>query len=500
MRWSTGLDSVCSPAKVGVQQHRQEDWTPGFAGEREGAESALSDLVCISPVDGREYARRALTPPAEVDRAVERARRAQREWAQVPIEERCKMALRFIATMERLNAQIVPELAWQMGRPVRYGGELGSLRDRVRGMVAIAEEALAPVEPEPGAGTRRYVARVPAGLVLVIAPWNYPFLTAANAIMPALIAGNAVLLKHASQTLLAGERFAEALAKAGLPDGVFANLFLSHEETARLLGSGLVDHATFTGSVEGGRAIERAAAGSFTTLTLELGGKDPAYVREDADLGAAIEGLVDGSFYNSGQSCCGVERIYVHEAVWKPFLDGFVEATQRYRLGDPLDAETSLGPMASAKGAEQVRRQIAEALKAGASVHVERQLFPADTGGSAYLMPQVLTGVDHGMTVMREETFGPVVGIMPVGGDEEAVRLMNDSAYGLTASIWTRDLPAADRLAPLVEAGTVFMNRCDYLDPLLAWTGVKDSGRGASLGRWGFESVTRPRSFHLRTA
>jgi acyl-CoA reductase-like NAD-dependent aldehyde dehydrogenase len=345
----------------------------------------------------------------------------------------------------------------------------------------------------------RHVARVPAGLVLVIAPWNYPFLTAANTIVPALIAGNAVLLKHASQTLLAGERFAEALSIAGLPDGLFHNLFLSHQATAHLLQSGLIDHATFTGSVEGGRAIERAAAGSFTTLTLELGGKDPAYVRDDADLEAAVESLVDGSFFNSGQSCCGIERIYVHEAVWQPFLDGFIEATRRYRLGDPLDPETSLGPMSSARAAGQVRCQVEEAAAAGAQLHIERQLFRADEPGSPYLMPQVLTGVDHRMAVMRDETFGPVVGIMPVGDDGEAVRLMNDSRYGLTASIWTRDMEAARRLAPRVEAGTVFANRCDYLDPHLAWTGIKESGRGASLGRWGYDSVTRPKSFHLRS-
>jgi len=363
-------------------------------------------------------------------------------------------------------------------------------------MIAIAEEALAPDGDAEGG---RFVARVPAGVVLVIAPWNYPFLTAANTIVPALIAGNAVLLKHASQTLLAGERYGEALEMAGVPEGLFHNLFLSHEETARLLGSGLIDHATFTGSVEGGRAIERAAAGSFTTLTLELGGKDPAYVREDADIGHAVENLVDGSFYNSGQSCCGIERIYVHEAVWQPFLDGFVEATHQYRLGDPLDPETSLGPMSSVRAAAQVRRQVREAVDAGAIAHVERQLFPADKQNRAYLMPQVLTGVNHEMAIMREETFGPVVGLMPVTGDDEAVGLMNDSAYGLTASIWTRDMEAARRLAPRIEAGTVFANRCDYLDPALAWTGVKDSGRGASLGRYGFESVTRPRSFHLRT-
>jgi acyl-CoA reductase-like NAD-dependent aldehyde dehydrogenase len=366
-------------------------------------------------------------------------------------------------------------------------------------MAALAEEALAPAIAEMGPERRRYVSRVPAGLVLVIAPWNYPFLTAANTIVPALIAGNAVLLKHASQTLLAGERFDQALRMAGLPDGLFHNLFLSHEQTFRLLQSGLVDHATFTGSVEGGRAIERAAAGSFTSLTLELGGKDPAYVRPDADLPAAVEALVDGAFYNAGQSCCGVERIYVHEAVWAPFLEGFVEGTQNYRLGDPLAPETSLGPLSSAKLAGQVREQVRQAVEAGAQTHVERQLFPADKEGSAYLMPQVLTGVDHSMSIMREETFGPAIGLMPVKSDQEAVRLMNDSHLGLTASLWTSDLGVGERLAAEVEAGTVFVNRCDYLDASLAWTGLKNSGRGASLGRFGYEAVSRPKSFHLRS-
>jgi acyl-CoA reductase-like NAD-dependent aldehyde dehydrogenase len=456
----------------------------------------LEDLVCISPVDGREYARRRLTADRAVDEAIGAARKAQREWAAVPVDERCAVLVRFLGAMEALNPEVVPELAWQMGRPVRYGGELRSLTERVNGMVGLAEEALAPVQ----AGNGRYVTRVPAGLVLVIAPWNYPFLTAANAIVPALIAGNAVLLKHASQTLLAGERFEQALRQAGLPEGLFQNLFLSHEQTTRLLGSGVVDHATFTGSVEGGRAIERAAAGSFTTLTLELGGKDPAYVRADADFTAAIEGIADGAFYNCGQSCCGIERIYVHEALWEPFLEGFVEAVHQYRLGNPLDPETSLGPMSSARLAGQVRAQVREAVERGATTHIEPQLFPADKPGSAYLMPQVLTGVDHGMAIMREETFGPAIGLMPVSGDEEALRLMNDSDLGLTASIWTSDIEVAERLGRGIEAGTIFMNRCDYLDPALAWAGMKNSGRGASLGKYGYESVTRPKSFHLRSS
>lgn len=456
----------------------------------------MNDLICFSPVDGREYARRPLATDAEVERTLADARRAQVEWARTPLDERCATMLRFLAAMEALNPDIVPEIAWQMGRPVRYGGEHRSLAERVLAMVDLAPAALAPFD----AGAGRSVVRMPAGLVLVIAPWNYPFLTAANTIVPALLAGNAVLLKHSAQTPLAGERFAEALRTAGLPEGLFANLFLSHEQAARLLRAGVVDHATFTGSVEGGRVVERAAAGSFTTLTLELGGKDPAYVRDDADVAGAVESLVDGSFYNSGQSCCGVERIYVHETVWQPFLDGFIDAASQYRLGDPLDPEISLGPMAKAAGAASVREQVSQAIEAGATANLLAQLFPADSGEGAYLMPQVLTWVDHSMAVMREETFGPVVGIMKVAGDEEAVRLMNDSAYGLTASIWTSDLEAAERLAAQVEAGTVFANRCDYLDPQLAWTGVKDSGRGASLGRYGFESVTRPKSLHLRSA
>jgi acyl-CoA reductase-like NAD-dependent aldehyde dehydrogenase len=452
------------------------------------------ELVCISPVDGQVYARRPLTPPAEVEKAFGAARAAQREWAQTPLAERCAFVLRFLAAIEGLNGDIVPELAWQMGRPVRYAGELRSLKERVEAMVALAPDALAPEPVAEG----RSVVRTPAGLVLVIAPWNYPFLTAANTIVPGLLAGNAVLLKHSAQTLLAGERFAEAFAAAGLPPGLFTNLFLDHVRTGEILDAGLVDHVHFTGSVEGGRAVQRASAASFATLGLELGGKDPAYVRADADLAAAIESLADGSFYNSGQSCCGVERIYVDARIWDDFLEGLIAAASAYRLGDPLDPQTSLGPMATARGAATVRRQVGEALAAGATAHVPSARFPADRGEGAWLMPQVLTGVDHRMAVMREESFGPVVGVMRVRDDEEALRLMNDSVYGLTASVWTRDPEVAERLALRIEAGTVLANRCDYLDPLLAWTGVKESGRGASLGRHGFDAVTRPKSLHLR--
>ncbi len=408
--------------------------------------------------------------------------------------------LRFLDALKAMNDEIVPELAWSMGRPVRYGGEMRGVEERTRHMAEIAEGALAPIVPPDKPGFRRMIKREPLGIVLVIAPWNYPYMTAINSIVPGLIAGNAVILKHAAQTILIGDRFQTAMNAAGVPDGCSS---ISSSAIRMWLASsppGAVDHANFTGSVSAGREIERAAAGTFTSLGLELGGKDPAYVRADADLDFAVENLVDGAFFNSGQSCCGIERIYVHERLYGAFLDGFVALTGKYVLGDPLASETSLGPMAHTRFADLVREHTAEAIAKGARAHIDADAFPANAPGTPYLAPQVLSGVDHSMRVMMEESFGPVVGIMKVSGDEEALALMNDSPYGLTASIWTRDAEAAEQLAGRIETGTVFMNRCDYLDPALAWTGVKDTGRGASLSQLGYHVLTRPKSYHLRHA
>ncbi len=460
----------------------------------------MTDQICISPVDGRELARRPTESAAAMEAILADARRAQLEWAEVPIAERGRKMLVFLDALLGLNQQIIPELALQMGRPVRFGGEMRGVEERVKHCVATAEASLAPIVPEPKPGFRRMIKRTPLGLVFVIAPWNYPFLTAVNTIVPALIAGNAVLLKHAAQTILVGERFQEAMDKADLPKGLFRNVVLDHEQAGALIAAGAFDHINFTGSVAGGRAVERAAAGTFTSLGLELGGKDPAYVRADADLDFAIENIVDGAFYNSGQCCCGVERIYVHESLYDRFVAGAVELTSRYVLGNPLDDATTLGPMSAARFAETVRSQTREALQKGAKAHLDPKAFPADREGTPYLAPQILTGVDHSMRVMVEESFGPVVGIMKVRDDDEAVRLMNDSPYGLTASIWTREVDVAEALGDRIQTGTVYMNRCDYLDPALAWTGVKDTGRGASLSEIGFQLLTRPKSFHLREA
>ena len=451
----------------------------------------------ISPVDGSIFAERQTMDGTAIAAAVTRAEAAQRAWRQVPVAERVAAVGRMVDALLAMNDEIIPELAWQMGRPIRFGAEKRGVEERSRHMLAIAEATLAPSMRPEKEGFIRYIAHDPLGLVLVIAPWNYPYLTAANCIIPALVAGNAVMLKHASQTLLAGERFAAAAGAANLPEGLFQNLVLSHADTEKLVGSGEVDHISFTGSVEGGRRIEKAAAGTFATLGLELGGKDPAYVRADANLDFAAENLVDGAFFNSGQSCCGVERIYVHASAYDGFVERFLDQAKGWTLGDPLNTDTIVGPMARGSFADHVRQQTEEAVRGGASRHLNTK-DSRDTAGSPYLAPEVLTGVNHQMSVMREESFGPVVGIMKVADDVEAVTLMNDSPYGLTASIWTQDIDAAARVGAEVETGTVFANRCDYLDPALVWTGVKDTGKGGALSEIGYHNLTQPKSFHLR--
>ncbi len=456
-------------------------------------------LRTISPADDRVYVERPLASGGEIERALAVARRAQPAWRHVAVAERAAVIERFVAAFERNATAIAEEISWQMGRPVKYSpGEVRGLAERARYMAGIADETLADRAIEPKAGFTRFIRHEPLGVVFVVAPWNYPYLTAVNAVVPAILAGNAVILKHSHQTPLCAERFAEAFVAAGLPAGVFQFLHLSHEATEAVIASDDVDFVAFTGSVAGGHAVQRAASRRFVGTGLELGGKDPAYVRADADVTHAIDNLVDGAFFNSGQSCCGIERIYVHGDLYDRFVDGFAALTREYMLGDPLDPATTLGPMVRASAADFVRGQVAEAVGKGARALIASTGFKASRKGTPYLAPQVLIDVDHSMRVMSEESFGPVIGIMKVASDDEAVRLMNDSPYGLTAAVWTADADAAIAIGNRIATGTWFMNRCDYLDPALAWTGVKDSGRGCTLSRLGFAALTRPKSFHLR--
>ncbi|MGO8370728.1 aldehyde dehydrogenase family protein [Rhizobium ruizarguesonis] len=457
----------------------------------------MAMIQCISPVDGSVYAERAALSLDAAKDVVARARKAQKAWAKRPLEERVQLVLKGAARLNEMSDVVVPELAWQMGRPVKYGGEYKGFNERSNYVASIAADALAPVVVEESERFERRIEREAHGVVFVVAPWNYPYMTAINTIAPALMAGNSVVLKHASQTLLVGERLVQAFIEAGVPEDVFQNVFLDHETTSALIAAGSFNFVNFTGSVEGGRSMERAAAGTFTGLGLELGGKDPGYVMEDADLEAAVDTLMDGATYNSGQCCCGIERIYVHESLYDAFVEKSVAWVSNYKLGNPLDPDTSLGPMAHKRFAKVVREQIADAVSKGAKALVDPKLFPQDDGG-AYLAPQILVDVDHSMAFMREETFGPAVGIMKVKSDEEALALMNDSQYGLTASLWTKDVERAGRLGREIETGTVFMNRADYLDPALCWTGVKETGRGGSLSIIGFQNLTRPKSFHLK--
>ncbi|HMD75315.1 MAG TPA: aldehyde dehydrogenase family protein [Steroidobacteraceae bacterium] len=458
-----------------------------------------STLKTISPVDGRVYVERALETAAGIDRALDSAVRAQRAWAATPLSARCALLGKAVDAFVSKASEIAVEISWQMGRPIRHASsEVRGFEERARTMLQLAPEALAAIKPGEKAGFERQIKRVPLGVVAVVAPWNYPYLTAVNAVLPALIAGNAVVLKHSHQTPLCAERFFEAFAAAGLPAGVFHYLHLSHEDTSRLMSDARVASVCFTGSVSGGRAVVAATATGFANAGLELGGKDPAYVRSDANLAHAIDSLTDGAFFNAGQSCCGIKRIYVAAPRYDEFVAGVVALTRQYRLGSPLDPETTLGPVVRASAAETVRAQVREAVARGASQLIDEKAFAASKGGTPYLAPQVLVGVDHSMAIMREETFGPAVGIMKVDSDDEALRLMNDSDFGLTAAIYSSDPVRAEALADALETGTVFLNRCDYLDPTLAWTGVKNSGRGCTLSRIGFEQLTRPKSFHFK--
>jgi acyl-CoA reductase-like NAD-dependent aldehyde dehydrogenase len=453
----------------------------------------------ISPVDGRIVAERMFATYDQINETLRTARRAFSAWRNTPLAERAAILTRFCTELEQRGPQIAQEITWQMGRPARYApNEVRGTLERARHMIAIAPEALGDIGAAPKDDFKRFVRREPLGVVFTVAAWNYPYLIAVNSVVPALMAGNVVILKHSAQTPLCGERFAECLEAAGLPDGVFQVLHASHQDTARVIRDPCIDFVAFTGSVAGGHAVQRAAAGRFIGVGLELGGCDPVYVRPDANLEHAIENIVDGAYFNSGQSCCGLQRVYVHEDVYGKFTEGFVELTRQYLLGDPTDAATTLGPLVRTAAADAVRAQIDSSVAAGAQAAIDAGNFGRSQAGTPYLAPQVLLNVNHAMTVMREEIFGPVAGIMKVRSDDEAVDLMNDSDFGLTAAVWTEDAGVAEALGQRVCTGTWFMNRCDYLDPALAWVGVKDSGRGCTLSVVGYEHLTRPKSFHMR--
>jgi acyl-CoA reductase-like NAD-dependent aldehyde dehydrogenase len=455
-----------------------------------------------SPSDGSLIAERELASDEYVADVLANAYDAQKNWQQISIAERAQYCHKAIAWFVQQQEVIAEEISQLMGRPIQYAkGEISGLKERADYMIGIAQSALSDtLINSDDKNFTRLIRPTPLGTAFIIAPWNYPYLTAINSLIPALMAGNCVILKHASQTLLCAERFQQAFKAAELPSGVFQYLHLSHEQTLAAIQSVDINYVSFTGSVNAGKIIEQHLAGYFKPLALELGGKDAAYVRADADLSTVVPNLVDGSFFNSGQSCCGIERIYVDASIFETFVSQFVSETKKLVVGHALNPATSLGPMINAKAIVHAQNQVEQALLLGAKAHIAEHdvSLNQDLNHGQFMIPQVLTQVSHDMALMSEESFAPIIGIMAVDNDKQALERINDSAYGLSASIWSRDEETTLALCNDINTGTVFINRCDYLDPSLPWVGIKHSGRGCSLSHLAYQQLTRPKSIHIK--
>ena len=459
----------------------------------------MSIQKTITPIDNSVYIERPLSTQTEIDNVIENSKKSFQSWKNTSIEDRITIINKFIDNLIALKPEVSKEICWQIGRPIsQCGNELRGFEERSRHMVKIAKESLRDIPATKNDEFDNYIYKSPLGVIFVMAPWNYPIITATNTIVPALLAGNTIVIKHSSQTPRCAELISQAFENTGLPEGVFQFVHTDHQACEKIIADPRIAHVVFTGSVKGGQEVKKYIGTRFINVGLELGGKDPAYVRSDADLNHAVENLVDGAMFNSGQSCCGIERIYVDQSIYKDFIDGFKTLTEQYKLGDPSQEDTNLGPVVRLSAANFIRNQISEAEKQGAKRLIDESKFSIAKDDNCYIAPQVMIDVNHSMRFMMEETFGPAVGIMPVKDQQEAKQLMNDSPYGLTASIWTKDLDFAKDFGREIETGTFFMNRCDYLDPALAWTGVKDTGVGCSLSVLAFDQFTRPQSFHMR--
>jgi len=451
----------------------------------------------ITPIDNTIYVEREYHS-AKIEQTIESSMKAQKEWACLNVNERVKLLKNFVEDFLSKGDVIGEELSRQIGRPIsQAAGELNGFKERADYMLSIAEKKLANIDVTKDNNFKSFIKRKALGIVFVIAPWNYPYLVAVNSIIPAMASGNTVILKHSAQTPLCSEQLYQS-AKKTLPKDVFNYLHLNHEDSLKVVSDKRINFVSFTGSVKAGYDVQKATHTKFIDMALELGGKDPAYARHDCDLEKTVENLVDGSFFNSGQSCCGIERIYVDEKIYNNFIELFVSKTYNYKLGNPLQKETNLGPVVKLSAADFIIKQMNNAVDKGAKKMIDEKKFIFPKEHKNYLVPQILTNVNHDMNFMTEETFGPCVGIMKVQDEKEAIKLMNDSPYGLTASIWTKDLEIAEKIGNQVQTGTFYMNRCDYLDPALSWTGVKETGKGCSLSEIAYEKLTSPKSFHLR--
>ena len=454
-------------------------------------------LAIVNPANGVTLARVPADGPRGVRDKYARARSAQPAWAKVPLRKRLAAIARFRALVQERGEDLARTLTLEVGKPIRQSrNELNGLVTRLDFFLEASARTLREEKVFADGGMEERISHEPLGVVANISAWNYPYFVGSNVFVPALIAGNAVLYKPSEHATLTGQHIADMLHAAGVPDDVFVPVIGAGPTGAALLRQP-VDGIFFTGSYATGARIAAAAGRTMTKVQLELGGKDPIYVCEDVDVKAAAAAVADGAFYNTGQSCCSVERVYVNAAVYPAFLDAFVAEVKTYKVGDPLDESTYLGAITRRPQLALLRAQVSDARRKGARLLAGGSVI---RGKGNWFEPTVLADVDHTMRVMRDETFGPVIGVQAVADDAEAVALMNDTEYGLTAGVYTTDEARARRILAQVDAGSVYWNCCDRVSPRLPWSGVKHSGLGLTLSTYGIQTFTRPKAWHLRSA
>lgn len=461
----------------------------------------MPELRITNPATGKKLATLPADDAPSVRAKARAARQAQSQWAGLPLRQRLQCIARFRAAIVRHTETLAQTLTREVGKPiVQARNELAGLLPRLDFFLKETPRALREetVLADRKAGLTERISLEPLGVVANISAWNYPYFVGANVFIPALLAGNAVLYKPSEFATLTGLEIARLLHDSGVPPEVFVPLVGTGEVGAALLRQE-VDGVYFTGSVATGKKIARAVAGKMIRLQLELGGKDPAYVCEDVDIGRAAASLADGAFYNTGQSCCSVERIYVHESIFDAFVAAFVTVVEGFKIGDPMDDATYIGPLTRAAQLDVLAAQVRDARERGARVLTGGKRLRG-AGRRNYFAPTVLTQVDHRMAVMRDESFGPLIGLMAVRDDAHAVALMNDTDYGLTAAVYTPDEDRARDILKKVNAGSAYWNCCDRVSPRLPWSGMKNSGVGLTLSRAGIQAFTRPKAWHLRAA